>query len=368
VTDAAVSVTGLSLRLGGFALKGVSFSVARGEVLVVLGPNGAGKSVTLETIAGFHRLESGQIRIAGRDVTRLPPERRNVGLMFQDFGLFPHLSVAGNIAVGLRAGRARRRLPKGRLAELLDLFRIAHLAERNPADLSPGEKQRVALLRALAAEPDLLLLDEPFSALDPQIRDRLLGELDGFLRGNGVPAIFVTHDRGDARALADRIVVMCDGAVVQSGTPAAIFETPADRFTAEFVGFENIVPARIVAASVGRLIVAVGDQTLAAAASDRIRPRTGAVWLCIRAEDVEVFPAGAETGRANCLRARVVAVRDQGMLTRLSLDCGFPLQACAMTRQVSGMRLAAGAEIVARIAREAIHLIPIEPSAAGAGS
>jgi molybdate/tungstate transport system ATP-binding protein len=359
VTERTVAVSELSLRLGGFALKRVGLALEEGEILVLLGPNGAGKSVTLETIAGFHRPESGQIRIGGREVTRLPPEKRNVGFMFQDFGLFPHLSVAGNILVGLRARRARRRLQKGCLAQLLDRFGIAHLAERAPTELSPGEKQRVALVRAIAAEPDLFLFDEPFSALDPQIRDRLRGELEAFLHNTGVPAIFVTHDLGDARALADRIVVMRDGAIEQNGTAAAILATPTNRFVAEFVGFDNILAGRVSASSGERLKVAMGDKMLAAAPPDDGRWLTGAVWLCIRAEDIDIYPPRRGLGGENRLLARVVTVGDQGMLTRLSLDCGFPLQARVLSRQLRAMRLAAGDEIVVEIAPGAIHLIPV---------
>lgn len=358
MTPGAVAVEELSVRLGGFALKRVGFALDRGEILVILGPNGAGKSVTLETIAGFHRPDHGRILIGGRDVTRLAPERRHVGLMFQDFGLFPHLSVAGNVAVGLRAGRARHRLPKSRFAELLDRLRIAHLAARGPLDLSPGEKQRVALARALAAEPDIFLFDEPFSALDPQTRDRLRSELDSFLRNTGVPAIFVTHDLDDARALADRIVVLREGAIVQRGTAAAIFASPADRFVAEFVGFDNILPGHIAASPGPGLTIAIGDQLLGAARRDLVRSSAREVWLCIRAEDIDIYPVGSAPGGANRLRGRVAAVKHGGMLTRIALDCGFPLQACAMARHLRGLHLAPGAEVEAEIAPGAVHVIP----------
>ncbi|MGH7046992.1 MAG: ABC transporter ATP-binding protein [Stellaceae bacterium] len=354
----AIAVEELSFGLGGFALKRVGFTLDRGEILVILGPNGAGKSVTLETIAGFHRPERGRISIAGRDVTSLAPERRNVGLMFQDFGLFPHLSVAGNVAVGLRAGRARRRLPRGCLEELLDRFRIVHLARRSPRELSPGEKQRVALVRALAAEPDLFLFDEPFSALDPQTGDRLRTELERFLRGTGVPAIFVTHDLGDARALADRIAVMRDGAIVQSGTARAVLAAPAEQFVAEFVGFDNILRGRLVAGHSGAPMIAIGETVLAAAPPDIARGSADEVWLCVRAENIDIFPPGPGPVRAGRLRARVVTARDDGMLTRIALDCGFPLQSCAMSRQLRVMNLCAGAEVEAEIAPGAVHVIP----------
>jgi molybdate/tungstate transport system ATP-binding protein len=356
VTAGAAAVEELSLRLGGFALNHLDFSVSAGEILVMLGPNGAGKSLTLETVAGFHRPDAGRIVIGGRDVTLLPPERRNVGLLFQDFGLFPHLSVARNVGVGLRT--PRRRAPRRGLAELLAHLGIAHLARRNPRELSPGEKQRVALARALAAEPDLFLFDEPFSALDAQTRVRLRDDLEEFLRNTGVPAIFVTHDHGDALALADRVIVVRDGAIVQSGATAAIFETPADRFVAEFVGFDNILAGQITGRAGELLTVAVSDTLIAVAATNMAEDCGREVWLCIRAEDIDLHPAGNAEGGGTRLTARILSVRSEGMLTRVALDYGFALHACAMTRHVRKLGLAAGAVVEAAIAPQAIHVIP----------
>ena len=361
MTAAAFTVENLSLRLGAFALKQLDFAVGPGEILAILGPNGAGKSVTLETIAGFHRPNSGRIAIGGREVTRLPPERRHIGLLFQDFGLFPHLTVAANIAVGLR--RPRRRQPRRSLAELLADLGIAHLARRHPLGLSPGEKQRVALARALAAEPDLFLFDEPFSALDTQTRERLRGDLEKFLRGSGVPAIFVTHDHGDALALADRVMILRDGAIVQSGPAATVFAAPADRFVADFVGFDNILPGRIAGRSGEVLTVALADQLIDVAAANVADGCARAVWLCIRAEDVDLHPSGHAHSAGARLAARVVILRDAGMLTRIVLDCGFPLQVCAMARHVREMGLTIGAEIGAGLMPGAAHVIPIGASA-----
>ncbi|MGH7068042.1 MAG: ABC transporter ATP-binding protein, partial [Acetobacteraceae bacterium] len=212
----AIAVEDLSLQLGAFALNHVRLAVAPGEILALLGPNGAGKSTTLETIAGFHRPREGRILIAGRDVTLLPPERRDVGLVFQNYGLFPHLTVAANVAFSLGAKgapHARRAAPE--IRRLLARFGIEHLAHRYPHDLSPGEKQRTALARALVREPELFLFDEPFAALDARTREGLRDELGAFLRDAGIPAIFVTHDQADATVLADRVAIMNCGAIAQ---------------------------------------------------------------------------------------------------------------------------------------------------------
>lgn len=357
MSAAAIAVENLSLRLGGFALKQLDFAVEAGETLAILGPNGAGKSVTLETIAGFHRPDSGRIAISGRNVTRLPPERRNIALLFQDFGLFPHLSVAANIAIALR--RPRRRRPRHSFAELLADLGIAHLSRRHPASLSPGEKQRVALARALAAEPDLFLFDEPFSAIDAPTRERLRAELAGFLRDSGVPAIFVTHDRGDALALADRCMILRDGAIVQSGPAATIFARPVDRFVAEFVGFDNILPGRIAGRSGEVLTIAVADKLIDVTAANVADGCARAVWLCIRAEDIDLCPLDHAPAAGARLAGRIVALRSEGMVARIVLDCGLPLQVCAMTRHVRTMGLTIGGQIDARLIPGAVHVIPI---------
>jgi molybdate/tungstate transport system ATP-binding protein len=351
-----VAVRDLTLRVGAFRLAGLDFAIGAGETLVILGPNGAGKSVSLETIAGFHRPQRGEIRIAGREVTGLPPERRNVAFVYQNFGLFPHLSVAANIRLALHA--KRRRNGRGRaLEELLAEFGIAHLAGRDPGLLSPGEKQRVALARALAAEPDLFLFDEPFSALDAATRDRLRGELASFLRKEGVAAIFVTHDFADALALADRIAVMRAGRIVQEGPAREVFRAPQSRFVAEFLGIENILPGRLEGAGGVRM----GGARLQLAEEEASRESSASVLLCIRAEDIELEPRGEE----NRLSARVLEVTQEGILARVALDCGFPLLARTMRRDIERLGLAAGAEIALALPPEAIHVIADLPEGRG---
>ena len=262
----AVSVEGLSLALGGFALRDVTLEVATGGVLVLLGPNGAGKSVTVETIAGFHRPTTGRIVINGREVTRLPPEHRRVSLVFQNFGLFPHLSVAQNVAIGMRrqteALRGNSRVPLGDPPALLAYFSIAHLADRKPCNLSAGERQRASLARALATRPNLLLFDEPFSALDALTHEQLRHDLDHFVREAGIPAIFVTHDHIDARVLADRIAVIKDGMIVQQGTTAEVFERPHDAFVAAFVGFENVLTGEVTGGAGDGIRVAIASRVI----------------------------------------------------------------------------------------------------------
>lgn len=354
--EAAVAVEALTLSLGAFRLDGIDFAVSAGEILVVLGPNGAGKSITLEAIAGFHRPERGRICIGGRDVTALAPERRNIGFVVQNFGLFPHLTVEGNVAIARRrdAGRHGAALPGGGgPPALLSYFGVAHLANRAPAALSPGEKQRVALARALAGAPELFLFDEPFSALDTQTRAQLRGELKSFLRELDIPAIFVTHDYTDALTLADKVVVLRQGEVVQSGTAAAIFSRPADSAIARFVGVDNILDGRVIESSGAAVRIAVGTRTLAAAPCAAAVGT--AVRLAIRAEEVALATTGAAD--ANRLDGTVTERRELGALTVVEVDCGFPLKAYLLRPQARALRLGVGDAVTAAIAPDAIHVM-----------
>lgn len=357
---AGIAVEALSLTLGAFRLDGIDFAVSRGEILVLLGPNGAGKSVTLETIAGFHRPDGGRIWIGGRDVTALPPERRKIGFVLQNFGLFPHLDVEGNVTIARRRERdaGKSALP-GDPEALLRHFGVAHLARRLPADLSPGEKQRVALARAVAAGPDLFLFDEPFSALDLQTRIELRDELKAFLRSLAIPAIFVTHDHTEARTLADTIVVLRGGVMLQSGPAAEIFSHPANSFAARLVGFDNILDGRIADFSDAVATVNVGEQRLRAAAL-RTSAAGTAVRLGIRAEDVSLIVHGdarAPSPGRNRLAAKIVGLRALGALVTVEIDAGFLLKAYLLAPQARAMKLGAGDEVTVEIATDAIHVM-----------
>ena len=363
MTAPGIAVEGLSLTIGDFQLNKLDFALSGGEILVILGPNGSGKSVTLEAIAGFHRPDAGRVQIGGRDVTRLPPERRNVAFLVQNFGLFPHLTVAQNVAIALRGERTAAAapataLPHADAGKLLDYFGIAHLAERTPQSLSPGEKQRVALARALAAEPDLFLFDEPFSALDAATRDQLREELLAFLRRLSLPAIFVTHDHSDAVTLADKIIVLRGGAPVQAGCADEIFHKPANTFVARFVGVENILAGRMAESADACVSVTIGAQRLRAAAP--AAALGSEVQVSIRAEAVALYSAGSEraaTTAVNRFSARVTGLRVLGPLATVQVDCGFPLKAYVLAQQARAMELAPGRAVEVEIAAAAIHLM-----------
>ena len=360
----SITIEGISLSLGTFALDSIDVALDGGQILVVLGPNGSGKSVLLETIAGFHRPDAGRVRIRGTDVTRLPPERRRVAFVVQNFGLFPHLTVEQNVKLAL--GPHAKERPSGTLsplagdaAALLSYFGVSHLAARTPGRLSPGEKQRVALARALAANPDLFLFDEPFSALDSLTRGQLRDDLLSLLRRISLPAIFVTHDHTDALTLADRVLVLRDGKTVQVGTADDVYRRPSDVFVARFTGIENILAGRTGASQGDRLAVSVGDLVLQAA---RVSTLLGTdVHVCIRAEAVRLHDPrsvqGAEA-RANNFTARVAEIRRMGALVRVDVEGPCRLTSYLLAPQLQEMGLEPGMSVGVEIAPDALHLVP----------
>ncbi|MER6122974.1 ABC transporter ATP-binding protein [Streptomyces sp. NPDC001795] len=237
---------GATVRFAGrTALDGVDLDVAEHEIVCVLGPSGSGKSTLLRTVAGLQPLGSGRVFLDGRDLGGVPAHRRGVGLMFQDHQLFPQRDVGGNVAFGLRMHGVSRAEQEARVRELLDLVGLPGAARRAVAALSGGEQQRVALARALAPRPRLLMLDEPLGQLDRSLRERLVVELRDLFGRLGTTVLAVTHDQGEAFALADRVVVMRDGRIAQSGTPLQVWQRPADEFVARFLGFDNVVEATV---------------------------------------------------------------------------------------------------------------------------
>jgi putative spermidine/putrescine transport system ATP-binding protein len=259
------------------ALEPATLDIARGETLVLLGPSGCGKTTMLRIIAGLELPDAGgRVLFDGNDMTSVPIERRNVGMVFQSYALFPNMSVADNIGYGLKIRGVSREERAARIAELVALTNITGLENRRIDQLSGGQRQRVALARAVAIRPGILLLDEPLTALDAALRDRLRGELNRLLRALGITTIYVTHDQSEAMELGDRIVVMQKGSIAQIGTPRDIYFTPRNRFVAEFIGAANIIECAI---ENGHLVLPGGRQPIRsvanlAAAVTMVRPET----------------------------------------------------------------------------------------------
>jgi putative spermidine/putrescine transport system ATP-binding protein len=268
------------------ALEPITLDIARGETVVFLGPSGCGKTTLLRMIAGLEQPDAGgRVLFNAADVTAMPIERRNVGMVFQSYALFPNMNVAENIGYGLRIRGVGHTERNARIAELVALTGIEGLEHRRIDQLSGGQRQRVALARAVAVRPSVLLLDEPLTALDAALRERLRGELDRLLRTLGITTIYVTHDQAEAMALGDRIVVMRKGAIAQIGTPRDIYFAPTSRFVAEFIGAANIVEGECAG---GMLTLAGGKQPIANGGA------AGTVLAMIRPESITVIaPEGA---------------------------------------------------------------------------
>ena len=282
-------------------------AVERGEFVSFLGPSGCGKTTTLRIVAGFEAPTSGSIRIGGRDVTGLRPNQRNVGMVFQSYALFPHMTVAENVAFGLKVAKRPEAERARRVEEMLGLIKLPTLGGRYPYQLSGGQQQRVALARALAVEPQVLLLDEPLSALDAKIRVSLREEIRALQLKLGITTIYVTHDQEEALSMSDRIVVMNEGRVEQVGTPFEIYNRPRTRFVASFVGTLSILQGTVVEPATGR--VRVGGQELLAARA--IRQAAGSVCTLALRPEAAVLEGKGAAGMPGEGRNRLQAFIDE---------------------------------------------------------
>ena len=346
---------------GGPSIHGtLRLPVGKPHVTVLFGPSGSGKTTVLRCLAGLERPSRGRITFAGETWfdaearVQTPPQARAIGYLFQDYALFPHLTVAGNITYALReagAGACARRVQ-----EMLHLLQLQGLEDRRPAQLSGGQQQRVALARVLVRRPQLLLLDEPLSALDAPTREQVRGELRGLLRGQGIPTVCVTHDWVEALALADEVAVMGGGRVLQVGPPDEVFSRPADADVAAIVGVETVVTGKIAERKDDLAALDVGKVRLWA-----VEPsgRGEAFYLCIRAEDVtlEIGTQPSSSAR-NHLAGRVLEVRPAGPVSRVAVDCGFPLTALVTRQAAQDLELKAGTSVTATVKASAVHLIP----------
>ena len=282
---AAIHLKNLTRRYGAHAaVDGVTLDVPDGGLTILLGPSGCGKTTTLRMIAGFVEPSAGRIAIGGRDVTTAPPWRRNIGLVFQSYALFPHLSVSENVAFGLRRRGVAEAEIRARVARALELVRLGPYGTRMPRALSGGQQQRVAIARAVVIEPDVLLLDEPLSNLDAKLREEVRRELRALQRQLGITTLMVTHDQAEAMALGDRLVVMAEGRVRQVGTPEQVYRQPADGFVAGFVGRCNTLAGRVE----GGVFVTAGGARIPCA-----NPAPGARTLLLRPESISFAEPGA---------------------------------------------------------------------------
>jgi len=309
-SDPGVEVAGMRVAFDGVtALRDVSLSIESGEFFTLVGPSGCGKTTMLRSVAGLTDGVDGTVAIDGRDVTGAPPEERNVGMVFQNYALFPHMSVHENVAYGLRFhDLGDGRSEDDRVAELLDLVDLADVADRSPEQLSGGQQQRIALARALAPEPDVLLLDEPLSALDAKLRKRLRVQIQTIQRELEITTIYVTHDQAEALALSDRVAVMHEGRIEQVAAPETVYRDPASRFVAEFVGDNNLFDGAVTADGTG---VAVDGATVPLPTGAAAAPGES-VTVAVRPESITVDDGDGSASAGTTLSATVETVEFLG--------------------------------------------------------
>ncbi len=301
VTAGSVSAVGVKHRFdnGHLAVDTVNLTIPEGEFWTLLGPSGSGKTTLLRIFAGLITPSEGRISIDGADVTHESVQKRNIGFVFQHYALFPHLTVADNVAFPLSVRRWNRADAKREVAAILDLVELGHLADRYPSQLSGGQQQRVAIARALVYRPKVLLLDEPMGALDQRLRQQLGSELRAIQKRTGTTAIYVTHDQNEAFLLSDTVVVMNQGQIQQIGRPAKVYSEPANSFVAQFLGETNLLPARVIQNSPDQIMIDVLNTTIPCSAA--VPVVAGDRGLCsLRPEDIDLYPRGqAHTGMSD---------------------------------------------------------------------
>ncbi len=340
-------------------LRGMSFEAKKGELLVILGSTGCGKSTLLHIICGLIRQDSGHIYLDGKCIDNLPPDKREICLVFQDFALFPHMNVADNIAYGLAKRKLKKSVVIERVKEILEKLDLYPLRYRKPETLSGGEKQRVALARALVVQPKILLFDEPLSNLDVNVKKNVRNEILRIQREYKLTSIYVTHDQFEARALADRVAVVHKGKIEQIGKPEDIFYRPKTEFIASFTEAENILQGKVLEnhPQEGISEIVVGDTRIITAFDSKLSVGQE-VKLMIRPEDIIVTKERMVTSARNVLEGRVFSVTPHGSLYRIEIDLkGIPIS-CLITRiSKEELEIKSGSKLYALFKASAIHLI-----------
>lgn len=346
-----IEIEALSRRWKNFALEELSLKIEPGEYFVILGPTGAGKTLLLELIAGFHSPDSGKIRIDGIDVTYLPPEKHDLAFVYQDYSLFPHMSVKKNIEFGMRMKKIKS---QEKLPGIAKDLKITHLLERHPLTLSGGEQQRVSLARALVTDPKILLLDEPLSALDPRTQESARELLSTIHKKKKLTVIHITHDQTEARIMADRIAIIMDGKLMQVGTPEEIFENPVDSRVASFIGFENMLSGRVISSDRGLLRIDAGKIVIDASGDIEVGSQ---VHAFLRPENIALSKTSAQSSIRNSLQGRVTEVWMLGALVRVKVDCGVPFNALITRQSAEEMDILPGIPVYAQFKASSVHVL-----------
>ncbi len=345
-----IAIEDLHIDLGEFALRGIDLEVEDGDYMMILGPTGAGKTVLLETIAGIYEPDRGKIYLDGEDITRISPRNRFLGMVYQDYMLFPHLTVEDNILFGLKARKVKKDKAVGRAMKLANMLSVSHLLHRRPDTLSGGEQQRVAIARALAVEPKVLLLDEPLSALDPETRASLRDELRRIREMTDTIMVHVTHSLDEAFLLGNRMAIMDAGRIVQIGDVGEVFKKPNSRFVADFVGITNIYRG-ISSRENGLFSIAVNGNRLLSVA-----PVDGDVYTTIRPESIMLSLDPVRSSARNTLKGRIARILDEGRVVKVVVDVGIQMIAAITRYSFEDMELGVGKEVYLAFKATDVHV------------
>ncbi len=354
---ATLEISEISKRYGDrTVLQDISLVLSGGEFVSLLGPSGCGKTTLLRLIAGFEQPDSGHVIVGGNDITKLPANQRQMGIVFQAYSLFPNMTASENIRFGLRVRKIDPAEQKRRVAEVLELVGLSTHANKYPHQLSGGQQQRVALARALAIRPALLLLDEPLSALDAKVRVQLREEIRRIQRETAITTVFVTHDQEEALSISDRVAVMFEGRIVQIGSPAAIYREPIHPFVAQFIGVSNILPAQLIDANLG-LVSVMG--TLLQTPHARGLSTSSTLHIYLRPEDVQLRMLNGSTWPDALLKGTIREATFFGAVTRLKVELDGGLRLLSDQATSVAMQLPIGSQVLVDWQPDATRLLPV---------
>ena len=349
-----LTIENFSITLGDFKAENLNLKVNAGEYCIIIGPTGAGKTILLETIAGIHRPKTGKIYLHGRDITDIPPELRGIGIVYQDYMLFPHMTIGDNIAFGLKQRGVSREERGRKTAEIANKLGIGHLLGRYPQTLSGGEKQRAAIARAVILHPKVLLLDEPLSALDNTTRESLRRELKKLHKEMHTTIIHITHHFEDIYSLADRVVVMREGSIIQCGSVEDVVRKPDSRFIADFTGMENVFSGRCTPAGNETAEIDIDGLKIHA-----ISDRSGDVNVGIRPEELIISKEKLTSSARNSVRGEVIKITDNGIFSKIAVaeEVSGTVFTAALTKQsIESMNIGIGDTVYLTFKATAVHV------------
>jgi molybdate transport system ATP-binding protein/molybdate/tungstate transport system ATP-binding protein len=346
-----IKIDNISKDLGEFFLKDVTLDIENGTYFMILGPTGAGKTILLESIAGIYYPDKGRIWMDGRDITNTPPRSRNISMVYQDYMLFPHLTVRDNIAFGLKLKNVLKEKIKEKIEGMSRMLNIHHLLHRFPGTLSGGEKQRIAIARAMVTEPKALLLDEPLSALDTQTRDNLRRELKEIHSITKITIVHVTHSFEEVFSLGDSIAVMNEGKIIQIGKPDEVFKKPKSEFVANFVGVENLFKGN------STINNGISDININGINVVSTTCKSGDWIVSVRPEDILVSKKSIESSARNSFNGKITDIVDKGAIIKIVVDCGITFSAIITRRSFDDMELTKGMSAYLTFKASDVHFI-----------